>query len=125
MPDTITDQERAAIDAAVGEGRVTHVPRGVSGEFDALVYDTATKSITLKDPKAREAARRLSYGKPGSGRKKDPAVMERRRKARELAESGMSAQEIADALNVGVGTIHHDANILKFRIKRKMSGARS
>jgi hypothetical protein len=38
MADRLTDQERAAIDAAVAEGRVKHVPRGASA-YEAVYMD--------------------------------------------------------------------------------------
>lgn len=56
MPDTLTPQERALIDAALAAGRVTVVPRGVSG-LPLPVMDPASGHLRYAQPQGWVAAR--------------------------------------------------------------------
>lgn len=107
MPDTITDDERAAIDAAIADGAVKKIPRGRSSY--AMRYDEKTQRVLMHrvaedgrvlDAMGREGwlAHMKAAGRPPRKQKRSPASAETRETREEaLARGRATQQQLADA----------------------------
>lgn len=102
MADTITEEERALIDAALADGKITKVAPGVRAivlrsdpDANQLRYDTGEGSSP--PPRWRS-----------TGRPRDPAVTLRRQDVARLARAGLSKAQIAAQLHVGWQVVNKD-----------------
>ena len=99
MPDIVTDEERALIDAAVAEGRVRVIPQG-EGTFR---YPVVGEQFTIAS---------------GAVLARQKQAAKRREKVIRLAAEGLSISQIADKLGVPKGTIAQDYRILGTAMRR-------
>ena len=99
MPDIVTDEERALIDAAIAEGRVRVIPQGESG-IPFIGYGMGTSYAT------------------GAILARQQRAAKRREKVIRLAAEGLSISQIADKLGVPKGTIAQDYCILGTAMRR-------
>lgn len=96
MPDEITDEERALIDAAMAAGKVTRIEKGASA------FDFSQKMTP-------EEARRIFN--PWVGRPKDRKVEQRRKRVAALARNGQTADQIAQELQISRNIVYSDAKL--------------
>ena len=102
MPDPLHPSERALIDAAVAEGRVTTCAPGAAC---AGLYDERSYRQRHKDAMRAGKANRGAQARRESA---EPAVMRRRKAVAELVALGQRAPEIAHFLGASVKTIRND-----------------
>ncbi len=113
MPDTITAEERAAIDAKIAQDGVTRVPAGESGLNEDILWDPKKKRLSYVDAEAAE--RRKNTGR---GRRSSHKVGERRAHQLRLMMQGLSATEVAAKLEIGLAVVYRDAKILGVSFER-------
>ncbi len=121
MPDTITPQERALIDAAIAEGAVTHVGRGVSAFCD--VWDPRAKRIVPTGKGKYKIAPQIARGqrKGALKTKAGPCaeIVRRRKRVKELVERGLDRQQIlAEMPGVTENQLRKDLETLGLRAGR-------
>jgi len=110
MPDEITPEERAAIDAAVAQGRVRRIPRGKSAWEIRVNPDTGRLVYVNTETERAEGRARFGFGRRfGSV----SATVERRRgRVRALHAEGLTNIEIGARLNVDPRTVSLDLKML-------------
>jgi hypothetical protein len=121
MADVLSPQDRALIDAALAAGRVTVVPRGVSG-LVAYVCDPATGKLVRDDGSAAAPSAKVRR------RSVDPRAGQRAarlHKLRALLERGASRDEI-DALYAGMSAtaLFRDLSALGMTLPARAKGRR-
>lgn len=127
MNATISAAERALIDAAIAEGKVTKVPLGantqpqytwckgkdgIEGLHQVGGSDLSWRSVNAKRARAKLAAK----GNDQSKRSDVIAAKMRRAELRPMIESGMSAPAIARATGHNVELIRSDAKKMKLTL---------
>lgn len=92
MPDTLTPEERAAIDRFPA-GQINRVPTGASA-FE-MRWDESKKAVRYVDPAKRSPN---GHGKPRRGPAPDPGVARRRQRVAAMHADGATVAKIAEAL---------------------------
>lgn len=110
MPDVLTAEERAAIEAAAG--RVRRVAPGTTGEQRWVWCPVLRKLVPRDDAPPPNRDRR-----PGPMPR--PEVRTRRARVRELATRGLTAAEIAVELGCARQTVYSDCWRMGLRLKRR------
>lgn len=112
MSDAICDDDRRLIEEAVARGRITHIPRGVSGV--PLPVWSGGKLVS-QDPQALKKSQDRLWRKM---RQPDPKLMERRRNVGKLFHEGLTTEQIAIRLETPVSTIKKDLKIAGLKRER-------
>lgn len=111
----LSREDRALIDAALAAGRVTVVPRGVSG-IPLPVWCDKANGLRFPDGAERMRAQ-VSAGWRGSrgGRTAHPDVTERRAKVADLHAQGMTVAQIVAATGQSDSLVRFDLGALSLR----------
>ena len=107
MSDTLTQEERALIDA-FPKDKVQHIPRGVSAFQDVYFFDGL--KLVSKNP---EASRAFFFG---SRRSPNNQVQSRRAIVARKFGEGLTAGEIAAEMKESVSNVRND--IARLRLRR-------
>lgn len=109
---TISDQERAAIDAAISAGKVQKIPAGKSVYQDAYdyVWDGSINKLVNKVP---------ACDVPGTREHGAKKLKERRAVVAELLAERKTAAEIAKITKASIYTIRNDIKHLKDKTDAK------
>lgn len=112
---TITPKERALIDQAIAEGRVTKVPPGVSGEPKYIYVDGHLRSTDPEQDRRATGWTRTRRPKGARGRATRDILEARRARVRELHLQGWSGPKIAAELGVNTQTVYNDLTRMGMR----------
>ncbi|MFP4044821.1 MAG: hypothetical protein ACLFTP_09690 [Rhodosalinus sp.] len=130
MPDHMTAEERAAVEAAVAEGRVTKAPPGQSGLTTYRWSEHERRLVTVQQgPDGCWRRGNQQYAVAGRNGAKgrvytaDPRVEARRKEVAALAAEGLSGAQIADRLGVGVSVVYADCRAAGVRLSRRRPAA--
>lgn len=101
MPDYVSSEERALIDAALEAGQVVVVPAGASA-YAGYVYNPQTRRVELKEPRPQDqryngtfsgARDRMNASRAAAGRVRRDAIVE-------LVKAGKPSPEIANMVGI-------------------------